>query len=300
MSMPMADRARSWLGYESPDIPTRWDLRDVLTYALAVGADPARDQPCLDESTGPLIVPTFATFAAGPWTPHLHRTIWGAQPGSIAASIAYRLHGPISVHGTATTRVQVTGFEVKPAVVLVWLTSTTAGPEGPLLSGRHSVLFRGGGDRETVGAPEPWAYPGPTADPPAASGSDRLTAAVPVDQRAIALYRLLLPLTAGQPGPDQQHVSVSISAAAGLGPPALHGTAIIGHVGLALTRMLGGQVDRVSGFGARFRTPVHPGDRLAVSTSRPGPGQSRAVSVTNQDGQAVLDQAWVEFSKEDR
>ena len=300
MSTPMADRARSWLGYESPDIPVRWDLRDVLTYALAVGADPARDQPCLDESAGPLIVPTFATFAAGPWTPHLHRTIWAAEPGGIAASIAYRLHRPISVQGTATARVQVTGFEVKPAAVLVWLTTTTAGPDGPLLSGRHSVLFRGGGDRETVGDTEPWAYPGPTADPPAAAGNELLTAAVPVDQRAIALYRLLLPLRAGQPGPDQQHVSASISAASGLGPPTLHGTAVIGHVGLALTRMPGDGVHGVSGFGARFRTPVHPGDRLAVSTSRPSHGESWAVSVTNQDGQAVLDQAWVEFSKEDR
>ncbi len=300
MSTPRVNQARSWLGYESPDIPARWDLRDVLTYALRAGAAPARDQPCLDESAGPLIVPTFATFAAGPWTPHLHRTIWAAEPGGIAASVAYRFHRPISVHGTAITRVQVTGFEVKPAAVLVWLTTTTAGPDGPLLSGRHSVLFRGGGDRETVGDTEPWAYPGPTAGQPAAAGSDLLTATVPVDQRAIALYRLLLPLTAGQPGPDQQHVSASISAAAGLGPPTLHGTAVIGHVGLALTRMLGDGVHGVSECGARFRTPVHPGDRLAVSTSRRSSGESWPVSVPHQDGQAVLAPAWAEFSKEAR
>ena len=34
------------------DIPARWDLRDVLTYALAAGADPERDPACLDEAAG--------------------------------------------------------------------------------------------------------------------------------------------------------------------------------------------------------------------------------------------------------
>jgi hypothetical protein len=72
VSTPALSRAHSWLGYESPEIAARWDLRDVLTFALAAGADPRLDPAYLDETAGPRILPTFATFAAGPWVPHLY------------------------------------------------------------------------------------------------------------------------------------------------------------------------------------------------------------------------------------
>jgi hypothetical protein len=295
VSTPALSRAHSWLGYESPEIAARWDLRDVLTFALAAGADPRQDPAYLDETAGPRILPTFATFAAGPWVPHLHRTIWAEQPGGVAASLAYRVHRPVPAAGQAGTRVRVTGYEVKPSALLVWLTTTTAGPDGPLLSGRHCVLFRGGGDRETVGETGPWADPGPL---PSAGGDAWLTAAVRVDPRAIPLYRLLLPLVAGQPGPDPLHADAGASAAAGLGLPALHGVAVLGHVGLALARLLGGRICGVSGFGARFRRPVHPGDTLAVSAARARPGAAWALRATNQAGQDVLDEAWIEIIEE--
>jgi hypothetical protein len=299
VSTPAARQAHSWLGYESPEIAARWDLRDVLTYALAAGAEPQQDPAYLDEAAGPRILPTFATFAAGPWVPHLHRTIWADQPGGVAASLAYRLHRPVPVAGRAGTRVRITGFEVKPSALLVWLTTTTAGPDGPLLSGRHCVLFRGGGDRRTVGEAGPWPDPCTRPGPSPAAGDAQLTAAVRVDPRAIPLYRLLLPLVAGQPGPDPLHADAGASASAGLGQPALHGAAVLGHVGLALARMLGGRIRGVSGFGARFRRPVHPGDTLAVSASRTRPGAAWALRATDQVGQDVLDQAWIEIIEED-
>jgi hypothetical protein len=291
---PLAvSQAHSWLGYESPEIAARWDLRDAMTFALASGAEPERDTAYLDEAAGPRTLPTFATFAAGPWVPHLHRTIWADQPGGVAASLAYRVHRPVTAVGQAGTRVRVTGYEVKPSALLVWLTTTTTGADGPLLSGRHCVLFRGGGERETVGETGSWA------GPPSAGGDAWLTAAVRVDPRAIPLYRLLLPLVAGQPGPDPLHADAGASASAGLGPPALHGVAVLGHVGLALARMLGGRIRGVGGFGARFRRPVHPGDTLAVSASRARPGAAWALRATDQVGQDVLDEAWIEIIEED-
>lgn len=289
--MSAAVGAPSWLGYESPDIAARWDLRDVLTYALAVGADPEQDPACLDEAAGPAILPTFATFAAGPWVPHLHRSIWAGQPGAVAASLAYRVHRPVTVAGTAVTRVRVTGYQIKPGVVLVWLATSTSGPDGPLLSGRHSVLFRGGGERQTAGDIAPW----PDAGPPPEDRTAPLTGTVQVDPRAIALYRLLLPLTAGQAGPDPLHADPGAAAAAGLGAPALHGPAVLGHAGLAVNRMLAGGAGRVGGFGARFRQPVHPGDALKVTAGRPGPDGRRALRVADQAGRDVLDQAWIEI-----
>ncbi|MGD0698291.1 MAG: MaoC/PaaZ C-terminal domain-containing protein [Trebonia sp.] len=298
MSALAVGRARSWLGYESPEITARWELRDVLTYALAVGADPEHDPAYLDEAAGPRMLPTFATFAAGPWVPHLHRTIWAEQPGAVAASLAYRVHRPVPVAGQAATRVRVTGYEVKPSALLVWLTTTTAGPGGPLLSGRHCVLFRGGGDRQAVGQTGPWPDPHPSRGPSPVGGDAWLTAAVRIDPRAIPLYRLLLPLVAGEPGPDPLHADGSASASAGLGPPTLHGVAVLGHVGLALSRMLGGRIGGVTGFGARFRRPVHPGDTLAVSAGPSGPGAAWALRATDEAGQDVLDQAWIEIIEE--
>ncbi|HEY3877064.1 MAG TPA: MaoC/PaaZ C-terminal domain-containing protein [Trebonia sp.] len=297
MNAPAVSRAQSWLGYESPEIAARWDLRDVLTFALAAGAEPGQDAAYLDEAAGPRILPTFATFAAGPWVPHLHRTIWADQPGGVAASLACQVRRPVPVAGQAGTRVRVTGYEVKPSALLVWLSTTTAGPDGPLLSGRHCVLFRGGGERATVGETGSWPGPGPGPFP---AGADTcLTAAVRVDPRAIPLYRLLLPLVAGEPGPDPLHADAGASASAGLGPPALHGVAVLGHVGLALARMLGGRIHGVSAFGARFRRPVHPGDTLAVSASRALPGAAWTLRATNQTGQDVLDEAWIEIIEED-
>jgi hypothetical protein len=293
VSTRAVSRAHSWLGYESPEIAARWDLRDVLTFALAVGAEPGPDNAYLDEAAGPRILPTFATFAAGPWVPHLHQTIWADQPGAVAASVAYRVRRPVPTVGQAATRVRVTGYEVKPTALLVWLATTTTGPDGPLLSGRHCVLFRGGGERETVGETGSWPAPSP------GGGDAWRTAAVRVDPRAIPLYRLLLPLVAGQPGPDPLHADAGASASAGLGPPTLHGVAVIGHVGLALARMIGAHSGGVSGFGARFRRPVHPGDTLAVSASRACPGAPWALRVTDQAGQDVLDEAWIEIIEED-
>jgi hypothetical protein len=304
VSAPAVSQARSWLGYQSPEITARWDLRDVLTYALAVGADPDHDPGYLDEAAGPRMLPTFVTFAAGPWVPHLHRTIWAEQHGGVAASQAYRVHRPVPVVGQAATRVRVTGYEVKPSALLVWLATTTTGPDGPLLSGRHSVLFRGGGDRETVGETGSWAdqyaesAPHAESRPCAAGGGAWLAAAVRIDPRAIPLYRLLLPLVAGQPGPDPLHADAGASASVWLGPPTLHGVAVLGHVGLALSRMLGDRIGGVSGFGARFRRPVHPGDTLAVSASRARPGAAWALRATDEAGQDVLDQAWIEIIEE--
>lgn len=301
-----ADLARSWLGYESPDIAVRWDLRDVLTYALAAGADPERDAPYLDEAAGPRILPTFATFTAGPWVPHLRRTLWAGQPGGVAASLAYRVHQPLAVAGQAVTRVRVTGFEVKPAAVLVWLTTTTTTttPDGPLLSGRHSVLFRGGGGRQAAGEVGPWPQPAIAGDGPGPAAGAPLTAAVRVDSRAIALYRLLLPLIAGEAGPDPLHADAGAATAAGLGAPALHGVAVLGHAGLAVARMTGDRIRGVSGFGARFRRPVRPGDTLAVGVAPAGPGPAgpgpaRTLRVTDEAGRDVLDQAWIEIIEED-
>jgi hypothetical protein len=302
VTAPAVSRAASWLGYESPEIAARWDLRDVLTFALAAGAEPGQDAAYLDEAAGPRLLPTFATFAAGPWVPHLHRTLWAEQPGGVAASLAYRVHRPVPVMGHARTRVQVTGYEVKPSALLVWLTTTTTGPDGPLLSGRQCVLFPGGGDRETVGetGPGPALQPNPLLQPcPSPDGREGwLTAAVRVDPRAIPLYRLLLPLVAGQPGPDPLHADAGASESAGLGSPTLHGVAVLGHVGLALARALGGSIRGVGGFGARFRRPVHPGDTLAVSASRPLPGAAWALRATNQAGQDVLDEAWIDIIEE--
>jgi len=289
-------QAQAWLGYTSPEIPARWDLRDVLTFALAAGAEPERDHGYLDETAGPRILPTFATFAAGPWVPHLHRTIWAEHPGAVAASTAYRVRRPVGVTGRAVTRVTVTGYEVKPSSLLVWMTTATEDGDGPLLDGRHCVLFRGGGERETVGDTGPWRLPRSAPD----VGNGWLTAAVRVDRRAIPLYRLLLPLIPGQPGPDPIHADPGASAFAGLGPPALHGVAVLGHVGLALTRMLGGRLVGVGGFGARFRRPVHPGDTLAVSVAPARPGSAWALRATDQGGRDVLDQAWIKIIEEDQ
>jgi len=298
MSGDAARRAQGWLGYESTDIPVSWSLRDVLTYALAVGADPARDAAYLTEAAGPRLLPTFATVAAGSWVPHLHRTIWADEPAGVLTGLAYRLHGPVGISGSAVTRVRVTGYEVKPSAVLVWLTTNTLGEHGRLMTGRHCVLFRGGGERQACGEVGSLPEPGPRA----ADAVPR-TAAVRVDSRAVALYRLLLPLAAGQQGPDLLHADAAASAAAGLGAPSLHGVAVVGHVGVAIARMLGAEMPRVRGFGARFRRPVHPGDTLAVSAwplvpaGSAGPGwELRAAGET---GEEVLDGAWIEMLEEE-
>jgi hypothetical protein len=43
---------------------------------------------------------------------------------------------------------------------------------------------------------------------------------------------------------------------------------------------------------------VHPGDTLAVSASRTLPGAAWALRATNEAGQDVLDQAWIEIIEE--
>jgi acyl dehydratase len=72
---------------------------------------------------------------------------------------------------------------------------------------------------------------------------------------------------------------------------------LIAHMGLGAERALRAEVAAprwFSGFGAQFRKPVFPGERLHLSFWKPNDGSGIwPLALTNERGEHVLSSAWV-------
>ena len=89
------------------------------------------------------------------------------------------------------------------------------------------------------------------------SGEPDIISEIEIDERAALIYRLN-----GDRNP--LHVDPTIAKQAGFTKPILHGLCAYGVAGLALTRTIGGDVNRIASLGLRFSAPVYPGETLVI------------------------------------
>ena len=234
----------------------RWTSKDVLLYALGVGAgagDPRAELAFTTENshaTTHRVLPTFAvllgTARGGPALGDFGR----AQ--MLHAQQTVRVIRPLPADGRARLQARVAGIYDKGTGALAVIESSIFDADtGALMAELESGVFvRGeggfGGERGGSGS---WRAPGRPAD-------HVVTYATREDQAL--LYRL-----SGDRNP--LHSDPWAAARAGFDRPILHGLCTYGFTGRALLHTLCGSDP--AGFGemsARFAAPVLPGQDLTV------------------------------------
>jgi hypothetical protein len=271
-------------------IANRWGVREVIQYALASGAD----QQCIEyvyEGYGPHILPTFAIFAAGPWTSAVVGLLPdGANP--VYAGFSYTFHEQVQLEGELSSIGEVVCIDFRDTSALVWLRVQSYAAARVIVSclcPLYVAVKRG--ESETLGVRLDNTAPPLDGDPLEPTS-------VTVDARATILYHLLLPVLPSKGSSDGFHVDRAEAHRRGFKDTPLHGAGITGHLGLLLAntaRQHG--TGRIVELGGRFAGPVFPGDTLVLRLWRPTmAGERWPLVVENGRGEAVIAKAWVRFS----
>lgn len=239
------------------EVDCSWTERDVLLYALGVGAgqaDPAAEIELTTENSHGATLRTIPTFAGALALDIGLAGLAGADPAMVVhAEQGLRLVRPIPTAGRARLSSTVTGLYDKGsgALLVSETTATDLESDEEIFVSRSAGFVRGaggfGGERGPAG--EPWERPERVPD---------LTLKFAVRPDQALLYRL-----SGDRNP--LHADPWFAARAGFPRPILHGLATYGIADRLLFNALAdSDPNRMRYFSARFASPVLPGDTLEV------------------------------------
>jgi acyl dehydratase len=241
--------------YRIPEARDDYDPRDVILYALGVGAGLSEE---IDETSFLYerqlqVVPSMGVVLGSPG-------FWGMDPacGIDWANVMHgeerlRLFCPLEPSGTLIGETRVTDLadkgEGKPALVRSVKELRT--PGGTLVAEAvETWIVRGaggfGGQRDLPGEPLP-AIPDRTPD---------FQVDLPTSVNQAAIYRL-----SGDRNP--LHIDPQFARSAGFDRPILHGLGTMGVAARALVHACcGSQASLLCEIGLRFTAPVYPGDTI--------------------------------------
>lgn len=266
------------VGMTFDPIPFAWETKDVLLYAVGVGAKPERELEFVYEGKGPRVLPTYAVIPG--------MLSMSGLVSNVEINLAMLLHGEqaITLHRDIPPegKVKVTGriSEVwdKGKAAVIGAEGIVADDQGPLFTTKATIFIRGaggfGGERgpSTAGLNEP-----PDRQP------DCVVEDVTRPEQA-AIYRL-----SGDRNPI--HIDPDFARMAGFEKPFLHGLCTYGFVGRAIVKGLcGGDPGRMKSLAARFADQVYMGDTIVTKMWKTAPGEALVQAVT-QRGNVVLSQA---------
>jgi acyl dehydratase len=265
------------VGLELTPVSTSWTDKDVMLYALGVGARPPEDLRFVYEGLGPVVVPTYGVI------PGL--AAMGSLFGEIEIDPTMILHGEqaITCHRTIPPNASV---EIRGRIDQVWdkgkaavigFEGTAADEDGDLFTAAATLFVRGaggfGGDRGPSSAG--------THAPPSREPDVVVTHETRPEQAAI--YRL-----SGDRNP--LHVDPEFARLAGFDGPFNHGLCTFGFVGRAVVDgVFDGDVDAFGSLEGRFADQVWPGDSITTKMWRTDDGA--LLEVETQKGNVVLSQA---------
>lgn len=246
------------VGHALEEIEWTWTDRDVILYALSVGARLPDDLPYLYESLGPRVAAPYALAGTTLALPPLVSGLGIDLKDLLHLSQAVELRRVPAPEGRAALRRRVVGVWDKERAAIVDVEDVVEDADGVLAIARSSWWVAGaggfGGERGTPGAPPVL----PTHRP----ADHRIT--IPTSPEQAALHRL-----AGDRNPV--HIDPELARAAGQPRPFLHGLCTLGAVGHALDRgVVRGR--RLATLSGRFVRPVFPGDTLFVEAWSDGDG----------------------------
>lgn len=270
--------SKDLVGLTFEPVPYSWTSKDVMLYALGVGAKPESELEYVYENKGPKVLPTYAVIPG--------MMSMGGLVGNVEINLAMLLHGEqaITLHREIPPegKVRVTGrvSEVwdKGKAAVIGAEGIVEDDNGPLLTTKATLFIRGaggfGGER---GPSTAGLNVAPDRKP------DHVVEDVVRPEQG-AVYRL-----SGDRNPI--HIDPEFAQMAGFQKPFLHGLCTYGFVGRAILRSVcGGDPARFKSFEARFADQVYYGDTIVTKIWRTGPGEA-IVQGETQKGNVVLSQA---------
>jgi len=270
------------VGMTFEPVPFSWDSKDVMLYAVGVGAKPEGELEFVYEGKGPKVLPTYAVIPG--------MFSMGGLVSNVEINLAMLLHGEqsITLHREIPPegKVRITGrvSEVwdKGKAAVIGSEGIVEDDDGPLFTTKATLFIRGaggfGGERgpSTAGLNQP-----PERAP------DVVIEDVTRPEQG-AVYRL-----SGDRNPI--HIDPDFATMAGFQKPFVHGLCTYGFVGRAILRGLcGGDPARFRHFEARFADQVYFGDSIITKIWKVGDGEA-IVQAETQNSNVVLSQARAKY-----
>ena len=260
-----------------------YDWKTVALYALGVGAK--KDE--LDfvyEGRGPRVLPTFAMVPS-------YAAVWALFDRTrcdmtklFHGGQIIRVHRPIPANGRFETVGTVHAiYDMKRFAQVVLKTKSQISGE-LVCETEWSLLVRDAGG---FSGPRP-----PKSDVPKIPDRDPdFSIELETTPEQALLYRL-----SGDENP--LHADPEVAKAAGFAEgPILHGLCTFGVVGRALLQgACGGNEKRVTAFGAQFRRPVWPGDKLRTTGYVLEGGRVALEAFAGERPEPVITSAWAEIA----
>jgi acyl dehydratase len=249
-----------------PPLVTRqiYNTRDTILYALGVGAgienatDPSELRFLYERAL--IALPTLAIVIAAP-------PFWLDDPSLgidwkrvLNAGQDLILEGPLPVAGSVSTELRIDAIwdKGKDKGAIMDSSRVLRDSSGTKLATiRQTHFLRGNGGFGGPDQPKTGEQSAPIQRAP-----DRVVD-LPTRPEQALLYRL-----SGDYNP--LHIDPDVARTAGFHKPILHGSCTFGIVARALLRTIGNEPGRLRRFGARFSSPVYPGDTIRTEMWQSG------------------------------
>jgi acyl dehydratase len=243
------------VGHALDPLPWEWDDRDVMLYALGIGARLPKDLDFVYEGRGPSVAAPFPLAATTLALFPLIDALGIEVRALLHASQAIELHRVPAAAGRATVTRRITGVWDKGRAAIVDCEDAIEDGDGRLATARSAWWVEGaggfGGERSAPGG----AAEAPPSIPEDRAPDVRVVVATTAEQAA--LHRL-----SGDRNPV--HIDPAVARAAGQPRPFLHGLCTLGALGFALEKAAAREGRRLASLAGRFTRPVFPGDELVV------------------------------------
>ncbi|MDT5065336.1 MAG: hypothetical protein QOK02_1491 [Mycobacterium sp.] len=280
------------IGAKSAPQPFEWTERDTLLYALGVGAG-TKDLAFTTENSHGIeqqVLPTYAVIACPAWgavgevgTFNFGMLLHGSQQ--------IRLHAPLPPSGKLNVYSEVVDIQDKGEgknAILVFKGVGTDPDTGEVVAESVSTaVIRGEGGFGGQPGERPVAPVFPDREPDA-------KVALPTTEDQPLIYRL-----SGDRNPLHSDPWFAQNLA-GFPKPILHGLCTYGVAGRVLVAELGGgDATKIRAVGARFTSPVFPGETLTTSVWKTESGhavfRTEAAEADGSNTRVVLDDGTVEY-----
>jgi acyl dehydratase len=280
MALPIS---KDLVGMTFDPVPFSWTSKDVMLYALGVGAKPDGELEYVYEGKGPKVLPTYAVVPG--------MLSMGGLVGNVEINLAMLLHGEqgITLHreippeGKVDVRGKISFVWDKGKAAVIGATGEVSDKDGPLVTTTATLFIRGAGGFGGERGPSTADVNKPPEKAPDLSISDTTR------PEQAAIYRL-----SGDPNPI--HIDPDFAKMAGFETPFLHGLCTYGFVGRALVKGLcGGDPAKLKSFDARFADQVFMGDEITTQIWKTGAGEAIVQAVT-QKGNVVLSQGKASYT----
>ena len=261
------------LGIELPPTSFEYDDRDVMLYAVGVGASE------LDFvfERNLKVLPTFAVIPGFPAMMGLASTVEINPVMLVHGEQRIKLHKPIPTKGKLTTAGKVTGVYDKGKGALLVVEAETKDDKGEVLFANTAGVFvRGAGDFGGERGPE------------AGNKAPERAPDKSVEMQTLPIQAMIYRLSGDR---NPLHIDPAFAKMAGYDTPILHGLCTYGHVGRAvLSEYCDNDPARLTGLEVRFSRVVFPGDSITTEMWDEGDGRI-VLQAKTQRGDVVISNA---------